>query len=102
MSIDEPLYSAKQASREAADSSWVEGLARFGLVGLAFIAAALLNAYRAFTQRFEENWNVGEMSPVERQWLPRVSSIVLLARFVVFGLLCYALFCLAESRHRRI
>ena len=116
------------------------------LVGLAFIGAAFFNAYRAFTQKFEENWNVGEMSSVERQWLPRLSSVGLLARFVVFGLiggflvkaawehdpkeaigldgalrkviqasygpvlltivagglLCYALFCLAESRYRRI
>jgi hypothetical protein len=116
------------------------------LVGLAFIGAAFFNAYRAFTQKFEENWKVGEMSPVERTWLPRLSSLGLLARFVVFGLigsflvkaawehdpkeaigldgalrkviqasygpvlltivagglLCYALFCLAESRYRRI
>jgi hypothetical protein len=86
------------------------------------------------------------MSPVEREWLPRLSSLGLLARFVVFGLigsflvkaawehdpkeaigldgalrkviqasygpvlltivagglLCYALFCFAESRYRRI
>ena len=117
-----------------------------GLVGLAFIAAALFNAYRAFTQKFEENWNVREMSPIESEWLPRLSSVGLLARFVVFGLigsflvkaawehdpkeaigldgalrkviqasygpvlltivagglLCYALFCLAEARYRRI
>ena len=116
------------------------------LVGLAFIAAALFNAYRAFTQKFEENWKEGEMSAVEREWLPRLSSLGLLARFVVFGLigsflvkaawehdpkeaigldgalrkviqasygpvlltivagglLCYALFCFAESRYRRI
>ena len=117
-----------------------------GLVGLAFVGAAIFNAYRAFTQRFEENWKEGEMSPLEREWLPRLSSLGLLARFVVFGLiggflvkaawehdpkeaigldgalrkviqasygpvlltivagglLCYALFCLAESRYRRI
>jgi hypothetical protein len=117
-----------------------------GLVGLAFIGAALFNAYRAFTQKFEEKWNAGEMSPVEREWLPRVSSLGLLARFVVFGLigaflvraayqhdpteaigldgalrkviqasygpvllaivagglLCYALFCFAEARYRRV
>lgn len=58
-----------------------------GLVGLAFVGAALFNAYRAFTQKFEENWNVGEMSSTERTWLPRLSSLGLLARFVVFGLI---------------
>ena len=117
-----------------------------GLVGLAFIAAALFNAYRAFTQKFEENWKVGEMSAAERRWLPRASSLGLLSRFVVFGLiggflvkaayqhdpkeaigldgalrkviqasygpvllaivagglLCYALFCFAEARYRRV
>jgi hypothetical protein len=117
-----------------------------GLVGLAFIAAALFNAYRAFTQKFEENWNEGEMTSTERTWLPRLSSLGLLARFVVFGLigwflvkaayqhdpkeaigldgalqkviqasygtalltvvavglLCYALFCFAEARYRRV
>jgi hypothetical protein len=117
-----------------------------GFVGLAFIGAALFNAYRAVTQKFEEKWNDGEMSPVERAWLPRVSSLGLLARFVVFGLigtflvraayqhdakeaigldgalrkviqasygpvllaivagglLCYALFCFAEARYRRV
>jgi hypothetical protein len=117
-----------------------------GLVGLAFIAAALFNAYRAFTQKFEENWKVGEMSAAERRWLPRASSLGLLSRFVVFGLIggflvkaayqhdpreaigldgalrkviqasygpvlltivagglrCYALFCFAEARYRRV
>ena len=117
-----------------------------GLVGLAFIGAAFFNAYRAFTQKFEDNWKEGEMSSVEREWLPRLSSLGLLARFVVFGLigsflvkaawqhdpkeaigldgalrkviqasygttlltivagglLCYALFCLAEARYRRV
>ena len=116
-----------------------------GLVGLAFIGAALFNAYRASTQKFEEKWNVGEMSSPERTWLPRLSSAGLFARFVVFGLigwflvkaayehdpkeaigldgalqkvmasygpilltivaaglLCYALFCFAEARYRRV
>ena len=45
------------------------------------------NAYRAFTQKFEENWKVGEMSAAERRWLPRASSLGLLSRFVVFGLI---------------
>lgn len=116
------------------------------LVGLAFVGAGIFNAYRAFTQRFEENWKVGEMSSLERTWLPRLSSLGLLSRFVVFGLiggflvkaawqhdpkeaigldgalrkviqasygpvlltivaaglLCYALFCFAEARYRRV
>lgn len=116
------------------------------LAGLAVIGTGVFNAYRAFTQKFEEKWNVGEMSAVEREWLPRLSSLGLLARFVVFsliggflvkaayqydpkeaigldgalrkviqasygpvlltvvatGLVCYALFCLAEARYRRV
>ena len=117
-----------------------------GLVGLAFVAAALFNAYRGVTQKFEEKWDVAEMSSAERTWLPRLSTAGLFARFVVFGLigwflvkaayehdpkeaigldgalqkviqasygpvlltimaaglLCYALFCFAEARYRRV
>jgi Domain of Unknown Function (DUF1206) len=117
-----------------------------GLVGLAFVAAALFNAYRGLTQKFEEKWDVAEMSSAERTWLPRLSTAGLFARFVVFGLigwflvkaayehdpkeaigldgalqkviqasygpvlltivaaglLCYALFCFAEARYRRV
>ena len=116
------------------------------LAGLTVIGIGVFNAYRAFTQKFEEKWNVGEMSAVEREWLPRLSSVGLLARFVVFsliggflvkaayqydpkeaigldgalrkviqasygpvlltvvatGLVCYALFCFAEARYRRV
>ena len=114
--------------------------------GLVLVGAGIFNAYRAFTQKFEEKWNVGQMSTVERQWLPRLSSLGLLSRFIVFsimggflvkaayeydpqeaigvdgalrkviqasygpvlltivamGLVCYALFCFAEARYRRV
>ena len=117
-----------------------------GLVGLAFVAAALFNGYRGLTQKFEEKWDVAEMSPAERTWLPRLTTAGLFARLVVFGLigwflvkaayehdpkeaigldgalqkviqasygpvlltivaaglLCYALFCFAEARYRRV
>jgi hypothetical protein len=115
-------------------------------VGLAFIGAALFNAYRAVTQKFEEKWYVDDLGPRTLSALAALSSIGLLARFVAFaligaflvkaayeydpretvgldgalrrlleapyggallaavaaGFLCYAIFCFAEARYRRV
>jgi Domain of Unknown Function (DUF1206) len=57
------------------------------LGGLIFIGVGVFNGYRAVTQKFEENWKSGEMTDFERQWGPRLSSVGLLARFVVFSLI---------------
>ncbi len=57
------------------------------LGGLIFIGVGVFNGYRAVTQKFEENWKSGEMTDVERRWGPRLSSVGLLARFVVFSLI---------------
>ena len=56
-------------------------------VGGCFVAVGLFNGYRAFTQKFEEKWRTGEMSDAERRWGPRIGSVGLLARFVVFSLI---------------
>jgi hypothetical protein len=66
---------------------WPAGRWFVGGVGLALVGAGLYNAYRAFTQKFEEKWNTGEMGTLARRWLPRVSSLGLLSRFVVFSLI---------------
>jgi hypothetical protein len=66
---------------------WPAGRWLVGLAGLIFIGVGIFNAYRAFTQKFEEKWMTGEMSGFERDWGPRLSSIGLLARFVVFSLI---------------
>jgi Domain of Unknown Function (DUF1206) len=66
---------------------WPAGRWLVAAAGLALIGAGLYNGYRAFTQKFEENWNTGDMSPAERRWLPRVSSLGLLSRLVVFSLI---------------
>ena len=66
---------------------WPAGRWLVGLAGLALVGAGIYNAYRAVTQKFEEEWDVAEMSPTERRWLPRVSSLGLLSRFVVFSLI---------------
>jgi len=117
-----------------------------GVAGLVLLGAACFNAYRAFTQSFEHKWTTGKMGQAERAWGARLSSVGLLARFVIFGLigsfllkaayeydpqeaigldgalrkvaqadygpvllsvvaaglLCYALFCVVESRYRRV
>ena len=75
----------RQATAQAFDLPAGQWLV--GLVGLALIGAALFNAYRAFTQKFEEKWDTVEMGEAERRWGSRVSSAGLLARFVVFGLI---------------
>ncbi len=58
-----------------------------GLGGLILIGVGIFNGYRGVTQKFEEKWKSGEMSDVERHWGPRLSSLGLLARFVVFSLI---------------
>jgi len=66
---------------------WPAGRWLVGLLGLILVGVGVFNAYRAFTQKFEDNWNTGEMSAAERKWGARLSSIGLLARFVVFSLI---------------
>ncbi|MBA3412064.1 MAG: DUF1206 domain-containing protein [Actinobacteria bacterium] len=66
---------------------WPAGRWLVGLAGLILIGVGVFNAYRAFTQKFEDNWKTGEMTEAERRWGPRLSSLGLLARFVVFSLI---------------
>jgi hypothetical protein len=76
---------ARKATAEVLD--WPAGRWLVGLGGLILIGVGVFNGYRAFTQKFEEKWKTGEMSGFERRWGPRLSSIGLLARFVVFSLI---------------
>jgi Domain of Unknown Function (DUF1206) len=66
---------------------WPAGRWLVALAGVALVGAGVYNAYRAFSQSFEENWNTAEMNSTERRWLPRVSAVGLLSRFVVFSLI---------------
>jgi hypothetical protein len=66
---------------------WPAGRWIVGAAGVVLISVGLYNAYRAVTQKFEEHWNEAEMGPTARRWLPRVSSLGLLSRFVVFSLI---------------
>ncbi len=54
---------------------------------MVFIGVAVFNGYSAFTQKFEDNWKTHEMTEAERRWGARLSSLGLLARFVVFSLI---------------
>ena len=136
-----------EARRQTAEVlSWPGGRWLVAAVGAGFLAAAVFNAYRAFTQKFEKKWYVDDLGRRAESILAAVGSIGLLARFVVFGLigvflakaayeydpqeaigldgalrklvdgayggpllgalaggvLCYALFCFAEARYRRV
>jgi Domain of Unknown Function (DUF1206) len=135
---------AREATAEVL--TWPAGRWLVAGIGLAFLAAAGFNAYRAVTQKFEEKWYVDDLGERTKGLVGGLSSAGLLARFVVFGLiglflvkaawqydpqetvgldgalrllldepygggllgalaaglLCYALFCFAEARYRRV
>lgn len=55
-------------------------------VGLAFVAAALFNAYRAVTCKFNKKLKTGEMGDTEEKAATGVGVVGHLARFAVFGL----------------
>lgn len=82
---DSQTGEARKATAQVFD--WPAGRWLVGLAGLILIGVGVFNAYRAFTQTFEEKWKTGEMSGFEREWGPRISSLGLLARFVVFSLI---------------
>jgi Domain of Unknown Function (DUF1206) len=132
--------------RTAEALTWPGGRWLVAAVGVGFLAAALFNAYRGFTQKFERKWYVDDLGARTERLLAAVGSVGLLARFVVFGLiglflvkaayeydpqeaigldgalrkildgaygapllsalaagvLCYAIFCFAEARYRRV
>lgn len=63
-------------------------LGRLALVaiGLAVIGAGIYNGYRAFSGNYRKKFDTGDMSRGARRWLPRVATVGLAARAVVFGL----------------
>ena len=76
---------AREATARVFD--WPAGRWLVGLAGSTLIGVGVFNAYRAFTQKFEDNWSTEEMGSAERRWGARLSSIGLFARFVVFSLI---------------
>jgi hypothetical protein len=79
-------------TREAREATahvlgWPAGRWLVGLGGLILAGVGVFNGYRAITQKFEDKWSSAEMTGLERRWGPRLSSVGLLARFVVFSLI---------------
>jgi hypothetical protein len=66
--------------------SWPAGRYLVALAGAVIVGAGLWNAYRAFTQNFEDKWR-GGMSATARCWGRRAGVAGHLARGVVFGLI---------------
>ena len=67
--------------------TWPGGRLLVAAVGCGFLGAALFNAYRGLTQKFEEKWWVGDLGERTKRFLAGLGSAGLLARFVVFGLI---------------
>ncbi|MBA2742549.1 MAG: DUF1206 domain-containing protein [Actinobacteria bacterium] len=82
---DSQTEDARKATAEVFD--WPGGRILVAAVGLALVGVGVFNAYRAFTQKFEDKWNTGKMSAAQQRWAGRIGSIGLLARFVVFTLI---------------
>ena len=55
-------------------------------IGVAFLAAAAFNGYRAVTRKFKDRLKLGQMSTAEKRWTMRIGVIGHAARMVVFGL----------------
>ena len=66
---------------------WPAGTWIVGLAGAAIIGAGIFNAYRAVTQKFEDDLEQHEMSEAEERWYGRIGSLGHGARAVVFSLI---------------
>jgi hypothetical protein len=71
----------------AAVFDWPAGRWLVGIAGLCIIGAGLWNVYRGITKKFEDKWQTGKMSEVERTWGGRAGVLGHLARGIVFGLI---------------
>jgi Domain of Unknown Function (DUF1206) len=58
-----------------------------GAVGSGIIAVAMFQFYQAFTAKFREQFETGEMSTRAESWAIHVGQIGLAARGVVFGVI---------------
>jgi hypothetical protein len=67
---------------------WPGGRYLVGAVGAGFGAAALWNAFRALSGKFKEELDTGRMGSAEEKLVSIVAVVGLLARGVVFGLIC--------------
>jgi hypothetical protein len=78
---------SKEKKATAWALEWPFGEWIVGAAGLAFVAAGVVNAYRAVTFEFEKDLEKHEMSRTEQAWFRRVGVLGYAARGVVFGLI---------------
>jgi hypothetical protein len=83
----EESQSGKAHKATAHALSWPAGRWIVAAAGVAIIGAGLWNGYRAVTRNFEDKWDRGKMSEVERNWGGRTGVVGFLARLVVFSLI---------------
>jgi hypothetical protein len=78
----------QDARRTTAEAlTWPAGRWLVAGVGVGFLVAAGVNGYRAVTQKFEDKWYVDDLSERTQRIVSGLSSVGLLARFVVFALI---------------
>jgi hypothetical protein len=84
---DDQSQTGKARHTTAEVLSWPAGRWVVAAVGFGFLGAALVNAFRGLTQKFEEKWYVDDLGERAKNLLAGLGSAGLLARFVVFGLI---------------
>jgi hypothetical protein len=68
---------------------WPGGRWIVGAIAIAVAAAAVWNAYRAFSRQYKDSLKTGQMSATELTWTTRLAFVGLLSRAVVFGLVSW-------------
>lgn len=67
--------------------AWPLGTWLVGLTGLVVIGSGLYEIYRAYSEEFQEELKMGEMSHTEQEWITRLGKVGLTARGIVFALI---------------
>jgi hypothetical protein len=83
----EESQSEKAHKATAQALSWPAGKWIVAAAGVAIVGVGLWNGYRAVTRSFQDKWNQGKMSEVERKWGTRAGVVGMFARLVVFSLI---------------
>jgi hypothetical protein len=91
------LFGADERGEERADRTtagvldWPAGRWIVFAVAAGIAAAAVWNVYRGLSRKFEDDLELGEMTPGVRRWVSRLGLVGLASRGVVFGVIAWFL-----------